>query len=217
VVISGDLASFGMADEYDLARDWLENQLWPALPAGFRRDRLLLVPGNHDVDRSKVGTGARAIQDGLLKSRSQEDIAALLGDDDERRVMLRRHTAYLDFCEDWFNEPQHLPWWQRIIEIRGTTLHVAGLDSAWMSYGDEDRDRLLLGRYQLTQTVVVPQAEEVDWRIALLHHPWSYLAEFDHDAARSAVHQHCDLLLRGHLHHPSSPRPTPSARPHPSL
>jgi predicted MPP superfamily phosphohydrolase len=82
VVISGDLAFSGIAEEYALARDWLETQLWPALPDGLARDRLLLVPGNHDVDRTKVGKGVRWIQDGLLNACSQDDIATLLGDDE---------------------------------------------------------------------------------------------------------------------------------------
>ena len=78
-----------------------------------------------------------------------------------------------------------------------------------MSCGDEDRSRLLLGRYQLTQTVETTEAEDADWRIVVVHHPWEYLAEFDHHAARSAVHQHCDLLLRGHLHQTRPERVVP--------
>ena len=209
VVITGDLADCGTAEEYALAKDWLENQLWPALPAGLQRDRLLLVPGNHDVDRSKIRRGARLIQADLLQNHSQEEIAAVLGNDSDRRDMLERHAAYLDFVGDWLDEPQALPWWQRVIEIRGCRLHVAGLDSAWMACGDEDRNHLLLGRYQLTQTVETAEAENADWRIALLHHPWDYLAEFDSHTARSAIHQHRDLLLRGHLHFPQSERIVP--------
>ncbi len=96
------------------------------------------------------------MQEGLLNARTQGDIAALLGDDDDRRNMLRRHDAYLGFVTNWYGESQLLPWWQRVVEIRGTRLHVAGLDTAWMSCGDEDRSRLLLGRCQLTQTVERP-------------------------------------------------------------
>lgn len=66
VVFIGDLAFSGSAAEYALARNWLEEQLWPVLPKGLPRDRLLFVPGNHDVDRSKVGTGVRSMQEGLL-------------------------------------------------------------------------------------------------------------------------------------------------------
>lgn len=133
VAITGDLAFAATADEYRLARDWLDNQLWPALPDGFPRDRLLLVPGNHDVDRRCVVQGVRHIQDGLLATSSQDAIAGLLKDDGEREVALKRHAAYLDFHGDWLGEVQPLPWWRRI-EIDGTDLHVAGLDSAWLAW-----------------------------------------------------------------------------------
>jgi 3',5'-cyclic AMP phosphodiesterase CpdA len=62
VVITGDLAFSGNIDDYAVAADWLGEQLWPRLAAGqagrLDRDRLLLVPGNHDVDRPAVKRGA---------------------------------------------------------------------------------------------------------------------------------------------------------------
>ncbi len=60
VAITGDLANAGTAEEYALTRTWIEKQLWPALSDCLPRDRLLLVPGNHDVDRSKVDFVAEA-------------------------------------------------------------------------------------------------------------------------------------------------------------
>lgn len=170
VALTGDLAFSGSAEEYALACEWLDG-LWTTLN-GIPRDRLLLVPGNHDVDRRKVTKGVRMMQDALLKGRSQDDIADLLSDEDQRNSMLKRHAAYLDFVRSWLGQPQILPWWQRLIMIRGTRLHVAGLDTAWMASGDDDRGQLLLGRYQLTQTVETGEAEGARWRIALLHHPW---------------------------------------------
>ena len=200
LAFTGDLAFSGTAEEYAMARKWLEEQLWPALPEGFPRDHLLLVPGNHDVDRNRVGKGVKHMQDGLLDEKSQDTIAELLKNGDEREIMLKRHTAYLEFLGNWLGETQTLPWWQRLVDIRGTRLHVAGLDSAWMACGDKGRDRLLLGRYQINQTVLNPVGENAAWRIALLHHPFDYFAEFDGHECRQSLHQHCDILLRGHLH-----------------
>jgi predicted MPP superfamily phosphohydrolase len=203
VIITGDLAHAGKAEEYALARDWLE-QLWPDLTAGgsasLPRDRLLLVPGNHDVDRTAVGEGVWDMQEGLLKKGSQEAIAKRLQNDDERGILLKRHAGYLDFYGTWLGQPQALPWWQRRIEIRGQRLHVAGLDSAWMACGDDDWGRLLLGRWQLNQIVDTRKAGDADRCLALVHHPWDYLAEFDSREARQTLHLHRDLLLRGHLH-----------------
>lgn len=200
VAITGDLAFSGIETEYDLARTWLDD-LWAKF-GNLPRDRLLLVPGNHDADRSKVGRMAKLSQQDLLDRKSQENITAALADNEERRVLFDRHAAYLKFLSDWLDEKQVLPWWERSIPVGETTVHVAGLDSAWMAYRDEERGQLLLGRWQLNQTVLSQAADGAHWRIALLHHPWDYLAEFDHHEARAALHRHCDLLLRGHLHQP---------------
>lgn len=208
VAFTGDLAFSGKAEEYELAQAWLENQLWPVLP-GLPKDRLLLVPGNHDVDRDKVSRGAESIQSDLLDTRTQEAIAQTLQHEGDRNLLLERHKAYLAFASTWHGQPQTLPWWQRVVTINGSKLHIAGLDSAFMAYRNEDRNHLLISRYQLNQTVQAPEADGADWRLALLHHPWDYLAEWDGHEIRSAVHLHRDLVLRGHLHHPQTERILP--------
>jgi predicted MPP superfamily phosphohydrolase len=204
VVITGDLAFAGTAADYRLARDWLADELWPALTidpsARLAKDRLLLVPGNHDVDRDRVDFIVQSTQSALLKGADQSQVAKVLAAPAQRKVLLKRHGAYLKFCADWFGRPQPLPWWQRSITIRGQRLHVAGLDSAWMACGDTDRGHLLLGRYQINQTVLHADGQHAHWHLALLHHPWDYLAEFDLREARPDLHLHLDLLLRGHLH-----------------
>ncbi len=209
VAITGDLAFSGKAAEYEQARQWLELQLWPRL-SELPKDRLLLVPGNHDVDRSAVKRSARSLHGDLLKEADQQSIAEVLADPDECSPLLRRHKEYLAFHNAWYDAGAELPWWQRRLEIRGHTLHLLGLDSAWLAAGDADYGKLLLSRYQLNALLFPqPAPGENDLRIALLHHPWPYLAEFDQGAARSLVHQHCDLVLRGHLHQPQSERILP--------
>lgn len=216
VVFTGDLAFSGKAEEYQLAYAWLREQLWPALSPDSSHplpvDRLLIVPGNHDADRGLIKRAAHRIQRELLEERDQQLITEVFEDDEDRDVLLRRHQAYLEFHARWLGnqQPAKWPWWQRQIQIRGVRLHVAGLDSAWMACG-EDRGKLLLGRYQLNQCLHADDTEDVDWRLALMHHPWEFLAEIDFHDARQSIHQHRDLLLRGHLHATQIERIVPPA------
>lgn len=205
VIITGDLAFSGKPEEYALVREWLEGEVWHALSSEpgqpLPRDRLLLVPGNHDVDLGLVSHGTRSMQGDLLAQGSQDAIAAMLQDEGDRALLLKRHAAYLRFYADWLGEPQPLPWWHRSIPIRTQCLHVAGLDSAWLAMGGkQDYGHLLLGQFQVHQTVAVREAKGADWRLALLHHPWDHIAPFDSAKAREAIHLHRDLVLRGHLH-----------------
>ena len=166
VVITGDLAHGGKEPEYEMARQWLEDELWPVLTASgsetLQKDRLLLIPGNHDVDRDQLNDAAGMIQSGLLKGCDQAKIARVLQDAAQRAPLLDRHQQYIKFYGDWLGEPQEFPWWQRSIEIHGQKLHIAGLDSAWMSSDDNDRGKLLLGRYQLSEMVDARDTEAAD-------------------------------------------------------
>src|SRR5947207_3317276 len=52
LIFSGDLAFKGSSEEYELAATEFLNPVLEA--AGLGRDRLFMVPGNHDVDRSRL-------------------------------------------------------------------------------------------------------------------------------------------------------------------
>ena len=108
VAITGDVADKGKQEEYELARRWIEEELLPPLSRSARR-RLLIVPGNHDVDRTKVKSIARAAQASLLRQSDQDVIASILSDQSERDVLLTRHAAYLEFANSFKTSPSALP------------------------------------------------------------------------------------------------------------
>ena len=57
VVFSGDLANFRQDADFALALELLLIPLERTL--GLERDRFVLVPGNHDVDRDKIDEFSR--------------------------------------------------------------------------------------------------------------------------------------------------------------
>jgi 7-cyano-7-deazaguanine synthase in queuosine biosynthesis/predicted MPP superfamily phosphohydrolase len=197
VAITGDLADRGSADELAMARAWLCDRLLPA--ARLLPESLVMVPGNHDVDRSAVKKVVQAAQAELLRGESQEAIAAVLADEDERGLLLKRFSAWMDFvAETTGRRKVRLPWWSETRTVGDVRLHLAGFSSSWMSWCDEDKGRLLLSRYQAH--ALLEGADQADLSIALMHHPWDYLADFDESEVREAVHRRCAVVLRGHLH-----------------
>ena len=93
--------------------------------------------------------------------------------------------------------PTEIPWWSRKANVRGISVEIAGLCSSWMAEG-EDQGKLLIGQYQIDR--VLPISSNADIRITILHHPLSYLPDFDYGPVRSSIYRRSDLLLRGHLH-----------------
>lgn len=200
IAVTGDIADRGLASEYVLAKAWFKDQLLPA--AGVGIDALWIVPGNHDVNRSAIKPMVKAYQETLRKSGSQDELKAALADPDERGSLLRRQAAFVGFLNDlgMGGRTDHtLPWWSERRTIRGMEVHLAGLNSAWLSTDDEDSSRLLLSRWQAYE--LLPKVPgDVDLSIALMHHPWSYFAEWDQHTVEEEVRRRAGVLLRGHLH-----------------
>ncbi len=80
LAFTGDIAYSGKQNEYEIASAWIEE--FCLSPSGLNLDqnRLLFVPGNHDVDRARTKPIADAVIERLSKSTSQDDVAKHLSD-----------------------------------------------------------------------------------------------------------------------------------------
>jgi hypothetical protein len=74
-----------------------------------------------------------------------------------------------------------------------------GLNSAWLCGSDKDKaDGLVIGERQARGAL--DQAEGAELKIALLHHPFVWLREFDQNDSAAMLTDGCDFTLHGHLH-----------------
>lgn len=213
VAATGDIAFSGrpsgdpsLPSEYNQARTFFDRLL---NRVGLSRDRFFVVPGNHDVDRSSISPGAAAVDAELTNRERTEKLWATPGD---RRQVFARLDNYAAFVNDYLKPHVHLdderPCYVRTLSLGGRRVAVLGLNSAWRCASDQDRGRLLLGEPQVRLALQLSSA--TDLRIALLHHPLEWLAEFDRDDSGALLLDHCDFVLQGHLHlnaitHVSSP------------
>ena len=195
VVVTGDIANQGTADEYVVAAKWLTGPL--ATAAGVTASAIRVVPGNHDVHRGSITRTAKALTNDLLSDPNpQQAIAEVLGSEKERAPLLERQAAYLTFAQT-FHPGLTVPWWSERPVIRGLTVHLAGLNSAWLSASDNDRGNLVLSRWQCNQ--LLTGSDTADLTIALLHHPWDFFSEHDHESEEE-LRRRCGVILHGHLH-----------------
>ena len=209
IIFSGDVAYHGKKSEFDLAViDFFD----PLLRiTGLAKDRLFVVPGNHDIDREKITPNLR---DGMLtqlddRDRVNQFLSAAR--DKERGLVLEKFHAYAEFIQNYF--AGHLTFgetdyfYTQIIPIEGYKIAILGLNSAWMcGYGKDykgevsDRDHLLIGEWQLEEAL--ERTEEADLRIAILHHPTDWLHETDRFNIEKRLEAKCDFVLHGHWHIP---------------
>lgn len=193
VVVTGDIVQSGKQVEYEAAKRWFE-QLLKVLD--LPKDRILFVPGNHDVDRGKVSHGAKAFQKEIFQANplDQSLIAKVLAGGDDQEMLLKRFCDYQAFVNQF--QPRALPWWHQILDLDGHRLGFGGLCSAWTSYDNHEQGKLLLGRYQVNQ--VLAGLGEAELKIALLHHPQEYIKT--EDDGLKTLRQGFQLILNGHFH-----------------
>lgn len=197
VSITGDVAFSGKGEEYDLAEEFLDELLQVT---GLTKNRLFIVPGNHDVDRSLISFAARAMANAVTDRDSANEV---LADSQNRRLMFDRFEGYKAFVNRYWGDM--LPFdseryfYVRTLDLAGRRIALLGLNSAWLCASDEDRaNGLLVGEFQTR--MALEQAEGADLKIALLHHPFHWLREFDQRDSATLLNIGCDFILHGHLH-----------------
>lgn len=201
ILVSGDIAFKGHPTEYAVADAWLKDL---AAASGCRPDRIYLVPGNHDVDRSVCG-GSAAIsnaQAAIASAHYQRREAVLrtqLRDGESGAALFRPLAAYNAFASPLgcFVSPAQPYWFYNLDDLGGgVTLRLHGLTSTLIS-GLEGRDDQP-GRLYLSplQTVLDPEPDVVN--LVMSHHPPRWF--LDEQAVDDAVNDRAPLQFFGHEH-----------------
>ena len=206
ILLTGDLAFSGKAEEYVLVAEFLD-----ALCAAAQvpKERMFCVPGNHDIDRDRQKLcfmGARAyLQD-------QNRIDAVLAGGDDLDTLLERQQAYRQFQESYFSKQERMPTADGLgyisrLMIEDIRLAILGLDSAWLARGGaEDHGKLLVGERQAIETLKLEQEnnDPAHIVIAIAHHPFHMLHECDRRPVATRIERACQFLHCGHLHEPET-------------
>jgi calcineurin-like phosphoesterase family protein len=193
--ITGDLAQSGKVEEYELVAELLQRLM---ATTGVPRERVFVVPGNHDVDR--------AIGRWLLRTLSGDDDAVeFFVERGNRAFHERKLGAYAAGMRGVLGESRALGLGVgaeavEIVELKGTRLAIASFNSAWFAQGDDDRGKLWLGEPNVRGAIDRIADEEAPFAVALLHHPFDELHGEDRERVEPLFERGFDLVLRGHLH-----------------
>jgi calcineurin-like phosphoesterase family protein len=200
ILIGGDVAFKAAPDEYRAARDWV-HQLCEI--SGCPKERVFVVPGNHDVDRSiikgsvQIQNVQHAIASTALANREWK-LKQQLWDQTTGQLLFQAHAAYNDFaapfgCQIWPAKP----FWHQDIPLQdGVNLRLYGLTSTLLSgrEGNDDKERDLY--LSPLQTVLDPAPNTLN--LVLCHHPVDWLD--DGEAVDDALVARAAFHVFGHKH-----------------
>ncbi|MFL5873570.1 MAG: metallophosphoesterase [Solirubrobacterales bacterium] len=196
IVFSGDLSFDGTPEALARGRELL---LEP-LRERFSKVPIVLAPGNHDVEWSKIDTALDTGLEFTLATREAVQARLKGGSVSQDRLRLE---SWDEFHKDWDSGCDV----ERIgpgafayqIEVEGRRIAIGSFDTAWRSRDTtKDRGRLVLGVDQLRG--FLEQNRECALAVVTFHHPPDWLVEFDNAGAKAALEKFGALVLTGHDH-----------------
>lgn len=192
IVVTGDIAFSGDPAEYKVAGEWLDEVV---MLVGTQLAKILTVPGNHDVDCSRVGESAELAHK-MLRECGGDEL------DSKLRSLLKDPARPLTGKLDNYNRfaarydcvtPEDGRAWETTFSLGGGyELAVRGLCSVFNS-DRNDKQRLMIGRGQSTLS-----ADEGKIYLLLAHHGPGDLR--DGEVLRDTIRNRAVALLTGHRH-----------------
>lgn len=197
ILISGDIAFSGQKQEYDFAREWLD-ELCDSI--GIPHDAVVLVPGNHDVDqRVSESIVVRGLRRQLIDADETERKKLLieaLRETEARSVLYSPIDAYNVFAGRYsciLAPPDETVLRQKFDLGNGWILQILGINSALISSkGDEERGLLV----DTASHNIISERGVVN--LVMCHHPTNWLA--DGAVLQRTIDSAAPIQLFGHEH-----------------
>ena len=197
VCITGDLINSGdnSDEELSLVFDCVIKPLMDEL--SLKEERFFIVPGNHEVKRSKI---LDYIEKGIsMALTSEESINKFINNIESNA--LERIGYSNDFSSMFGGDPvlKNNLTHSHIIKVGDLNIGVVCVNSAWRSTGagGSERGKLVIGSKQIIDGLNSIQSADI--KICLMHHPFDWLIEDDKTAIEKCINKY-DLILNGHIH-----------------
>ena len=166
------------------------------------KNRIFMVPGNHDFDRSKLDE----FRDFPLREKLLEN-----PDSVERYIQSVRNNNnpltgledYKRFEKEYYEStPQfadyHFSPFDSTFLLEGGKIGISAFNSSWLCYNDDDLGKIVLGESQILNSL--ERISSAELRIAIIHHPFDYFEGTDYKRFRATLYSNYDIILLGHTH-----------------
>lgn len=196
ILVTGDIAQSGIKAEYDDAALWLDEL---AASIGVKISCVQMVPGNHDLDRSKLSPAVRRILDNIRTGGSLE-YEETLSDPLIRAALFARFKDYGSFSFGYdcpLNDEAAYASEMVVTLAPGRAIRFIRFNSSLLCHGKErdEHPELMIGARQF----IIPRDDGVE-NVVLVHHPLSWYK--DQEQVRDYIRSRARVFISGHEHDP---------------
>lgn len=197
ILVTGDIAQSGRWDEYDGAGKWLDEL---AACIGVEIHCVQMVPGNHDLDRSKLSFSGKHILD-HIRAGGTKEYEEILNNPTDRAALFARFEDYGRFSFGYNCPLNNEGAFASEMEVNlapGRAIRFIRFNSSLLCHGEErgEHPELMIGARQFT----IPRTNGVE-NIVLVHHPLSWYK--DRDQVRDYIRSRARVFISGHEHDPN--------------
>ena len=209
VLFSGDLVDKGgesFDNKIELALSTFEEKIIVPIKKeiGLPNDRFFFAPGNHDIDRraDEEHEDVGLTQTLCTIEKVNEKI------DSKKDSGIKRILPFKEFERKFhksFQGEHSRTNYQSCFKIKldDSTVGITCFNSAWRCYDSKtDKGKILLGERQITDARGI--IEKCDLKIAIMHHSFDWLKDFEQDYVQNFIQKDYNLLVCGHTHEGSS-------------
>ena len=195
IFITGDISFSGQKEEFNIAQTFID-KLRDIV--SIDKEYIFFVPGNHDIDRTEE-------EDAIIGARKQIinrlELERIYYNPKRLQTLYKRQANYREFVNrnrssklyDIDSSVHNIE-----VQIKSVKLKILLLDSAWLSHDDNDSQKLVLGEKQITDSIETTNKSHLV--ISLMHHPLSWLQDFERFSIEELLIKHSHIFLHGHVH-----------------
>lgn len=192
IFVTGDIAFSGKDTEYAQATRFFDKLL---AITSLNKSDLFIIPGNHDVDRSKGK--------GLARTIRTEESDSYFDPTEELPHLRQRQGGFLRWFNEYFDTVHCFPANSTCLvtqtrQIKGVDLIIASVNSATFSLDDNDHGKLWVGSRSVDALKSFHDKSAL--KIVLIHHPFDWLATGEQSKVKTTIRSFADVILSGHLH-----------------
>ena len=195
VVITGDIAYSGTAEEYTLATLFINNLISHIKESSEIPIHVLMVPGNHDGEFKKSGNVRNTVID-TVREKGEPFI-----DDEVIAQCTAPQNNYFEF-ESKFGSNNLIhndPLWKEYrFNIEDKTIAFSAINASWMSQVPEEPGKLIFPVRRYSN--LYNHEEHISIRIILLHHPLNWYAQETYHPLRDLCRSYYQIVMTGHEH-----------------
>jgi DNA repair exonuclease SbcCD nuclease subunit len=204
IFFTGDLVHKGNKEsDFTKAAIQLFNPLLQKLNLNI--SDLFICPGNHDVNRTEILESNISYIYEKINSNQLLNNFVKKANNKDYKLSFASTANYFNFFNIFFKQSikdnsdiVHRLYSIYKREYLNKKIGIVSLNSAWVSYSDEDRGQLLFPEILLQEAS--DQIKDCFYKVVLIHHPLEFLAYFNKTIIEDIIFQDFDFLFLGDIH-----------------